>query len=562
MKRLLILISCLFFLCSNLKAVHTAGGEITWECDSLGRYIFKMVLYRDCSGAPLYYGNQNLQLIGNPLPKDLNNNTISNIHLYPDSILGLRTNSVYLEQNCNSTSSNTNYSCANGDFGVLQAYYYKSHPVYFQGLTSQNGLRIAWAGPCCRPQTRNNIISSGSPLLQAIMFPSSSNYGPCIDNSPKFSENPSYTFCRGLYVKNSYSAIDIDGDSLVYQLAPSYNTPPSNPVSIAYANGYSWQSPTPNSSFDSSNIASSIDPLTGILSFKVNNGVGQGLGSYFIVVEVRSYRNGQGNAIVRREMPVYLFDCPALSNQTINQAPSITPPFLKNGSPSFKDTVLVGNLISARIQVEDTNLSSGIGQEVSLQISSDQITKDYSFNGDCYLNSDTNCAYIVSINNKVYDSLFQTYEFVNQRMVNGILRWQPDCSDLGSNGEAKTHFFVIKAQDDHCPTPAVRYEVIEITVVPDPNNPCGTITSINDDELLNERISIFPNPTSGLVNLKLTQNEQLEINVRNMQGKLVNQFKLNEKRNYKFEIEGPAGIYFLEISNSEGEKMFKKVVKY
>ena len=107
----------------------------------------------------------------------------------------------------------------------------------------------------------------------------------------------------------------------------------------------------------------------------------------------------------------------------------------------------------------------------------------------------------------------------------------------------------------------MRYEVIEITVLPDPNNPCGTITSIIDGEPLNERLSIFPNPTNGLVNVKLAQSEQLEINVRNFQGKLLESISLKNKSSYLLELDSPSGVYFIEISNKEGEKVFKKIVK-
>ena len=42
----------LFFFASTQTtyATHLMGGEITWECDGLGRYVFTFKVYRDCSG--------------------------------------------------------------------------------------------------------------------------------------------------------------------------------------------------------------------------------------------------------------------------------------------------------------------------------------------------------------------------------------------------------------------------------------------------------------------------------------------------------------------------------
>ena len=57
MKKILIL---LLAICSfsQLKATHLMGGEITWECiksgPDIGKYIFKLKLYRDCDGITLF----------------------------------------------------------------------------------------------------------------------------------------------------------------------------------------------------------------------------------------------------------------------------------------------------------------------------------------------------------------------------------------------------------------------------------------------------------------------------------------------------------------------------
>src|SRR3954470_5339764 len=45
-----ILFMCLFY--SKTQASHLMGGEITWECQGNGSYVFTVKLYRDCNGSP------------------------------------------------------------------------------------------------------------------------------------------------------------------------------------------------------------------------------------------------------------------------------------------------------------------------------------------------------------------------------------------------------------------------------------------------------------------------------------------------------------------------------
>ncbi|HRG53937.1 MAG TPA: hypothetical protein PLL00_13980, partial [Bacteroidia bacterium] len=43
------LLLCLFY--SKADATHLMGGEITWQCQGNGSYIFTVKLYRDCNGS-------------------------------------------------------------------------------------------------------------------------------------------------------------------------------------------------------------------------------------------------------------------------------------------------------------------------------------------------------------------------------------------------------------------------------------------------------------------------------------------------------------------------------
>lgn len=534
---------------SDSKAAHILGGEITWECTATGEYIFKMVVYRDCIGTAFTFQNEILGVNGLT--------GVSFVTLKPDSTKWARMNNGYLNPQCNAQTTSQQLLCSNGDVGTIQAFYFSSDPILLQGTSGPSGVTLIWDAPCCRSSNIQNLAASGSLFISAKMFLNGRNSNPCADNSPIFSDYPDYTFCRGYNTSNEYAAIDLDGDSLVYSFARAYN---NGFVAIPYAPGYSYTNPTPDANFNNSNIPSTLNPRTGILNFSVFSGVGSWPRLYYIVSEVSAYRNGILNAQVRRELPVYLLDCPQLPNFTTNKPPRINPPFGTQASPSFKDSVVVGNPINASILVLDTNLINQGGQELTIQVSGTNLTHNYSINGNCPIPGDSSCAYIWSFTSPTYDSTKEVYVFKRQSNFNGNLRWTPDCSDLDSSGGAKTYNFLIRVQDDDCPVPGIRHEVIEITVLPDPANPCGTITNLKNEANWTEDVHLFPNPTNGLIQMNLPK-QALRLRVFTFSGQLLQEQQFNGASNAEFNLEGPSGIYFIEISNEQGERVFKKVVK-
>ncbi|MEQ8909817.1 MAG: T9SS type A sorting domain-containing protein [Vicingaceae bacterium] len=565
MKNLLLSLSLtltlsLLLLGQQANASHILGGEITWECDTTGAYIFKLKVYRECTGIPFAFDNSHsLQVFGTPLPLNAQNQAVSSIALLPDSGKWLARNKGQLNPNCNTSSGSPSYTCSNAD-QIVQEFYFQSAPVNLQGTPSPQGWDLVWTAPCCRPNI-SNLNVAGTLIVRAKMLPNPnrSTIAPCLDNSPHFQEAPEFLFCRGLDASNVYTTMDADGDSLSYSFDRVYNTPASNPNPIAYAMGYNYNNPTPDQSFHNSNVAASLNTNNGLLKFKVNNGLG--FLDYAIVVKVESYRDGRKNAEVIRDLPISIADCPTLANGVANQAPIFNPPFNQGGSPSFKDSILVGNYFSANINVSDTNAFSTGGQEVSLQILSDQIKEGYTFQGNCPTPGDTSCAYVFSGLTPVLDSTTGLYEYKQNSVVGGSLRWAPDCSDLGPNGEPKTYYFALRAADDYCPIPAVSYEVLEVTVLPNPNNPCQQITELEDDQVTLDQLTLFPNPTKGHLRLQLPKSGQITIQVFDIQGKLMQGHAFTNKKQIDFELPERLGVYLLEITNQAGERSFRKVVK-
>ena len=83
-----------------------------------------------------------------------------------------------------------------------------------------------------------------------------------------------------------------------------------------------------------------------------------------------------------------------------------------------------------------------------------------------------------------------------------------------------------------------------------------------EEESLSEGISYYPNPTNGLVNINLkSEAVNLTVVVRNIQGQLVQEQQFRNKANLEIEIEGKAGIYFIQLTNEKGDRANLKVVK-
>lgn len=91
---------------------------------------------------------------------------------------------------------------------------------------------------------------------------------------------------------------------------------------------------------------------------------------------------------------------------------------------------------------------------------------------------------------------------------------------------------------------------------------CGTMyqVGIRSEELLSDRLSLFPNPTNGSQTIKIQSNAQIEqIKIGDCLGKEIKTLKVSDKE-IEVDITPYAnGVYFVEII-SEGGRAIKKVV--
>ncbi len=270
-------IFCIF----NANASHIVGGEIYYDYLGNNNYRFYISVYRDCNStgasfdSPLSLGVfsggvliQNVQVPFNGsqlVPVVFNNPCVTP----PNNIC--TENSVYT--------------------------------TVINLPPSVNGYTISYQR-CCRGPNINNLINPSDTgfTLTCDVPPMANNFH--INSSPRFNDYPPLLLCNNEDLIFDHSAIDPDGDQLVYSLvtpyagasgnAPQPNPPPAPPYfNVLWSGTNSALNPLgPGSSI-------SIDPNTGILTASPNL-----TGSYVVGVQVEEIRNG---VVINRTLRDFIF---------------------------------------------------------------------------------------------------------------------------------------------------------------------------------------------------------------------------------------------------------------
>lgn len=174
------------------------------------------------------------------------------------------------------------------------------------------------------------------------------------------------------------------------------------------------------------------------------------------------------------------------------------------------------------------------------------------------------CDSVVTLNliiNSVSDlsTTFDGYVLTSNNTAATSYAWL-DCYDNYSfiNGETAQTFTVT----------ADGYYAVEITEngCVDTSD-CVEIVDLSSIEAIkssfSDGFSLYPNPTNGKVHLSFTQaQEELTISLYALNGQLIQEERFNGLSQLGFEVEAPAGMYLLNISNQEGEKAIIRLVKY
>ena len=532
--------------------IGAEGGEITWECQSDGRYVFHLNLYQRCA-TPYFYSSsiRFIQITGSSLPT----NAVTSILVRFDTAAYNANPLGALARFCSSPNANQ-ASCRNGDTAFRFAPFI-SDTIQLTGIPPSSGWSFSFDILCCTGPMAN-VISQQQFLIQSTMygFPNRA-VDTCYSSSAQFFEYPNTQFTLNDTNEFNITAYSSMGDSLSYaNVRTLRGITPSSSQAVPFNPGFSLSNITPSTLANSNNMPYAINSINGDVKFAIYDSLSRG-DIYSTNTRINTYRNGSRLSSVDRLVPIFVGPSDTLSNGTQNTAPVMLAPFVVNGQPSFSTTVMVSDTIEPFLDFLDIDIT-GVGngfQEITIVPLGENFSLDLMNASNCIDPADSSCATFTFA--PVLDNNIVPAKLVYKTFRTGFLtfRWITDRSDLSASGQAKTHYFTFKVFDDHCPIPKTIYKTISITVLP-------IVTDIEELEFNTKTISYFPNPTNGLVNISLKNKvKNLLVEIRNVQGQLVQKQQFTNQSNLELDIKGKAGIYFVQLTNEKGERANLKVLK-
>jgi len=269
----------------NSLADHIIGGDIYYDDLGGGNYKFYITIYRDCNAEGAWFDD--------PLKLTVYNNgsLVVNVNV-PFS--GYITVPVDFDNPCATAPSNV---C------VQRAIY----ETTLQLPPVVGGYTISYQR-CCRGPNVDNIVNPDDTGLTLTTQIPGSETGHSNNSSPRFINYPPILLCVGEELEIDHSAIDPDGDELVYSLVSPYigassfdpapnQAPPPPYFPVQWMGGFNAENPLgPGSS-------STIEP-NGMLTVSPNI-----IGLFVFGVRVQEYRDGELIGETIRDFLFKVFDC-------------------------------------------------------------------------------------------------------------------------------------------------------------------------------------------------------------------------------------------------------------
>lgn len=85
----------------------------------------------------------------------------------------------------------------------------------------------------------------------------------------------------------------------------------------------------------------------------------------------------------------------------------------------------------------------------------------------------------------------------------------------------------------------------------------GHYVGVDESDHIPEIVQIFPNPTRGNVTIESLPTAPFIVKVYSLHGKLLFEERNILESQYQLQLNGPMGVYFVELTSREGKRMFK-----
>lgn len=266
------LLLILFLQVNVSRASHVPGGNLTYSCVGNNQYFVKLTLFEDCSTG---FG------LGNSVTITARCNGTNLTFTLPRT-----SGPTEVSQLCTSQMSSS--SCNGGSLpGVEMSTFAGNITLPFACDSWTLGYSL-----CCR-NTSTNV--SGQPSLY-IETKLNNLDDPC-NNSPYVTAQPIPYVCLNQPVSYNLGVVDVDGDSLSFELVSALDGPG---LPVTYLAGYSATQPIPGTT---------INSQSGQLNFTPN-----ATGSYIFAIKINEY-DSDGN-ILSSIIHDFRFEVIACVNQT------------------------------------------------------------------------------------------------------------------------------------------------------------------------------------------------------------------------------------------------------
>ena len=283
-KRNIVSVIMLLLFCLQAKATHIVGGEMNYTCLGDDQYEITLTIFRDC-----FNGNPNAWF-DDPASIGVfdDNNVLLQEILIP--LMNNDTLEPVLTSECLVVPPNV---CVHTT----------TYTTVVELPPRAGGYQLAYQR-CCRNQTIVNIVDPLDTGATYGVTISEEALNECNSN-PKFQQWPPIYICVNEPIVFDQSAIDQDGDSIVYSLCTPLSganpaipqpQPPNNPPYLPI----SWVNPpygvdnmlngTPGG------VSLEINPQTGLLT-----GLPNTIGQFVVGICVEEYRDGQLISTTRRD---------------------------------------------------------------------------------------------------------------------------------------------------------------------------------------------------------------------------------------------------------------------
>lgn len=293
-----VMLYCLFPSVAN--ATHIIGGEINYVCLGDEQFEVELTVYRDC-----FFGADNAFFDD------------------PASIGIFDSNGVLLDELQLPFLNNDTLTPILSDSCLFVPETVCVHTASYRGEVnlpfSAGGYTIVYQR-CCRNETITNIVdplNTGATFTATI---SGTSLQEC-NSGPKFREFPPLFICVNEPINWDHSAVDAEGDSLVYSLCTPFaggdiiNNQPQPPNPPPYET-ISWLPPFGLDNILGGTDVLSINPSTGLIT-----GTPPNQGQFVVGVCIEEYRNGELISTSRRDFQYNVGECgivaASIGNDTI-----------------------------------------------------------------------------------------------------------------------------------------------------------------------------------------------------------------------------------------------------